>query len=235
MSATDLARVAAALGDPTRAAVCTALLDGRAWTAGELARATGVTAPTMSGHLDRLLAARLVTELRQGRHRYVALAGPDVAAAIEQLMVLAGEPGPPRRTLRAVAADAALRDGRTCYDHLAGRLGVAITEAMVARGLLRDDLSITSAGREWLTAEFAVTSAPGRRPLARGCLDWTERRPHLAGRAGAAVCTALLDRGWITRVGDTRAVRLTPTGTAALTARLGPSVVSTGATTARGC
>lgn len=216
MSAAELARVASAFGDPTRAAVCTALLDGRAWTAGELARRTGVAASTMSAHLGRLLDVGLLTEHRQGRHRYVALAGTEVAATIELLLAL-GDTEPPKGSFRAVSAHTALRRGRTCYDHLAGHLGVALTHGLVGRGMLTDDLAATDAGQAWLLAEFGVDPAgPGRRPLTRACLDWTERTPHVAGRLGAAICDAAFARGWVVRVGDTRAVRTTAEGDTAM-------------------
>lgn len=173
----------------------------------------------MSEHLTRLIEGGLLTEYRQGRHRYVALAGPEVATAVEQLMALA-EPPRPQRTLRAVAAAATLKRGRTCYDHLAGDLGVAITEAMRSRGLLDDDYAVTAAGRAWVAATFGEVT-PSRRPFARACLDWTERRPHLAGSVGAHMCAEMFTRGWITRVGDSRAVRTTPTGERRLRAELG--------------
>jgi DNA-binding transcriptional ArsR family regulator len=228
--AAGLAAFAGLLADPTRAAMCVALLDGRAWTAGELARAAGVAAPTATGHLNRMLAGGLVVERRQGRHRYVELAGPHVAHLIEELVTQASPvagPAPDRpRTLRAATASAAMARGRTCYDHLAGRLGVAITDALADRGLLDRDggLALTGAGRSWLEAELRIADADlrsGRRPLARACLDWTERRPHLAGLAGARVRERLLDRRWIARIGTGRAVRVTPDGAAALRDLLG--------------
>jgi hypothetical protein len=131
-------------------------------------------------------------------------------------LVAAAEPAEPPRTLRGANAAAAMARGRTCYDHLAGRLGVAVTDALASRKLLnRDDgLALTPAGRDWLTADLGVPTdrLTGPRPLVRECLDWTERRPHLAGRAGALICETFLTRGWITRVGTTRAVRPTPAG-----------------------
>ncbi|PRY62443.1 ArsR family transcriptional regulator [Glycomyces artemisiae] len=208
------------LADPTRATFCVALLDGRAWTASELARVAGVSAPTATGHLHRLVDSGLCTERRQGRHRYVQLADPETAALIESL---AGHfPAAAAPTgLRASTASAALARGRTCYDHLAGRLGVAVTDAMTGRGLIDRDagFALSDKGRDWMTAELGVDTAAwstGRRPAAKECLDWTERRSHLAGLAGAAVCARFLEAGWIRRIGSTRAVRLTGPGAEAL-------------------
>ncbi len=224
VSAPALASMAALLADRTRAAFCLALLDGRAWTAGELARHAGVSAPTASEHLTRLVAAGLLTEERQGRHRYVRLADPATAQLLEDLVahpLVAGPLPDAPRTLRAATVSAALARGRTCYDHLAGRLGVAVTEAMTGAGLLRQDAgcAVTDTGLAWLADALGadpVLWRRSRRPLARACLDWTERRPHLAGVAGAVVCQRLFDRGWLTRVGSGRAVRLTPAGRSAL-------------------
>jgi DNA-binding transcriptional ArsR family regulator len=218
-AARALAGFASLLADPTRAAFCLALLDGRAWTAGELARLAGVTAPTASEHLNRLLAGGLIAERRQGRHRYVELAGPATAHLVETLLAATAPPEPPP-TLRGSNAAAALARGRTCYDHLAGRLGVAVTVALASQGILdrTGGFSLTPAGRDWLTTELGVPPdrLRGSRPLVRECLDWTERRPHLAGRAGALICEMFLHRGWLTRIGTGRAVRPTPAGEEAL-------------------
>lgn len=189
-----LAALAALLADETRASFCLALLDGRAWTAGELARYAGVAPSTASEHLGRLVAGGLLAEERQGRHRYVRLAGERAAHLVEELAsrTMSGEPEPPR-SLRAASVGSALARGRTCYDHLAGRLGIRITEAMTVRGLLRQDtgFALTEAGLEWFGALGIPLDRSGRRPLVRGCLDWTERRPHLAGAAGAALSETL--------------------------------------------
>lgn len=214
-----LAGFAALLADPTRAGFCLALLDGRAWTAGELARSAGVAASTASDHLTRLVRGGLLVEERQGRHRYVRLAGPAVAQLVEDLAARAPTPAAPPRTLRAASAGAALAYARTCYDHLAGRLGVLLYDALLARGVLdrTGGLALTPAGTSWL-ADLGVPVEPlraARRPLVRDCLDWTERRPHLAGALGAALCARLLDLGW-TAPGTGRSVRLTPTGRHAL-------------------
>jgi len=227
-SASDLASLAALLADRTRAAMCLALLDGRAWTAGELAAHTGVAPSTATEHLHRLIDGGLVAERRQGRHRYVQLAGPAVAELLEDLAART-QPGPTApRGLRAVTAHEALRRGRTCYDHLAGRLGVAVTDAMTKAELLDQTggFALTPAGVDWFTDTLGVhreSLRGGRRPLARGCLDWTERRAHLAGVAGAKLCETLLGNGWLTRVGSGRAVRLTPAGRTVLHDLLGLS------------
>ncbi|MFF0311390.1 ArsR/SmtB family transcription factor [Streptosporangium sp. NPDC004379] len=220
-----LAALAALLADPTRARFCLALLDGRAWSAGELARGAGVAASTASEHLSRLVEAGLLAEERQGRHRYVRLADPGVAQLIEDLAAHAGGPGGGRPvTLRASAAARAMAGARTCYDHLAGRLGVAVTDALTARGLLCQDagFALTREGLEWFVTGLGVgLPGSGRRPLARPCLDWTERRHHLAGAAGAALCSALLERGWVVRIGSGRALRVTGGGRRALAELLG--------------
>ena len=219
-----MAGLAALLADTTRASFCLALLDGRAWTAGELARAAGVAPSTASDHLTRLVRGGLLVEERQGRHRYVRLANPAVAQLIEDLAGHAPAAPAPPRTLRAASAGAALAYARTCYDHLAGRLGVQLYDALLTRGLLdrTAGLALTPAGLTWL-ARLEVPVEPlraARRPLVRDCLDWTERRPHLAGALGAALCRRFLDLGWTVR-GSGRAIRLTPTGTPALAAALG--------------
>ncbi|MEG9548621.1 MULTISPECIES: ArsR/SmtB family transcription factor [Streptomyces griseus group] len=218
-AAPRLAALAALLADETRASFCLALLDGRAWTAGELARYASVAPSTASEHLGRLVAGGLLAQERQGRHRYVRLADERAAHLVEELASHAAPDAPERpRSLRAASISGALARGRTCYDHLAGRLGIRITEAMTVRGLLRQDtgFALTEAGLEWYAALGIPLDRSARRPLARGCLDWTERRPHLAGAGGAALCAHVLAVGWCERVGSGRAVRATPAGVGAL-------------------
>ena len=225
MTASRLAALAGLLADDTRAAFCLALLDGRAWTASELARHAGVAPATATGHLHRLVKGGLLTEHRQGRHRYVRLAGPGAAQLLEELTAHLDPAPVAARTLRAVTVDKALTRARTCYDHLAGRLGVALADALTRDGLLTQEagFALTPDGVTWFTDKLgADLRNPSRRPLVRGCVDWTERREHLAGAAGAALCRTLLDREWITRIGTSRAVRITPPGARALTALLGP-------------
>ncbi|MGP4114727.1 ArsR/SmtB family transcription factor [Streptomyces sp. 4N509B] len=225
-----LADTAALFADRTRAAFCQALLDGRAWTAGELARHAGVRPSTASEQLSRLVAAGVLAEERQGRHRYVRLAGPEVAALVEALTSYAAPSHAPEarpRGLRASTRLGAEARARTCYDHLAGRLGVTLADAIIARGLVADDsgLAVTPRGRAWLADALGHTWPAGaRRPLVRGCLDWTERRTHLAGVLGAALCTTALERGWVRRVGSGRAVKVTPEGGEAFRELLGVEV-----------
>ncbi|MFI6351414.1 ArsR/SmtB family transcription factor [Streptomyces sp. NPDC050743] len=225
--AAGLAALASLIADDTRAACLLALLDGRAWTAGELARRAGVAASTLSEHLGKLVAGGLLAEERQGRHRYVRLADARVAALVEDLaaQVPPAAVRRPPRTLRESSAGSAMARGRTCYDHLAGRLGIAVTDALTLRGLLRQDtgFALTDAGVEWFRATGIALEVSGRRPLARACLDWTERRPHLAGAAGAALCRHALDAGWCVRIGSERAVKVTPSGERELASLLGIS------------
>jgi DNA-binding transcriptional ArsR family regulator len=218
----DLAALAGLLADGTRASFCLALLDGRAWTAIELARHAGVAASTATGHLNLLVAGGLLAQERQGRHRYVRLAGPGTAEMIESLAAMTPARMEPARSLRAVSRDRALSRARTCYDHLAGALGVAVTEAMTSRALLNWEhgLTLTAEGLDWL-ASLGLALPAGKRPPVRSCLDWTERRPHLAGAVGALVCRHAFEAGWITRIGTSRAVLVTSTGRRALRDQLG--------------
>lgn len=218
-----LAGIAHLMGDPARANMLHALMDGRALTAKELAYVAGVAPQTASGHLAKLMQGGLVAVAAQGRHRYYRLAGSEVAAALEGLMALAAAPGARRRPPSRVGAE--LSAGRTCYDHFAGRLGVAIHDALVAGGHLRvgeDGYGLSGAGEAVFAAlgVDAVAAAKGRRALLRPCLDWSERRPHLAGSLAAALACRCFETGWVSRRKDSRAVILTAAGRAALAAAL---------------
>jgi DNA-binding transcriptional ArsR family regulator len=210
--------VAKLLADDTRAAICLALFDGRAWTAGELARHVGVAPSTATEHLTSLVDGGLLVQERQGRHRYVRLAGAPAAELIESLAAFSPDPGPRPNSLRGHRVAGAMAFARTCYDHLAGALGVAVADRLVAHGVLHEDgLVISDKGRAWFTelrGEELTTRT--RRPLSRSCLDWTERRPHLAGVAGQALLRHFTGQGWLIRYGHTRALRLTDTGRKAL-------------------
>jgi len=214
----DIAAVASLLGDPARANMLAALMGGKALTAGELAREAGVAAQTASGHLSRLVAARLLLVEVQGRHRYFRIAGPDVAQALETLETLAARTGALRT--RTGPRDPALRAARRCYDHLAGAAGVALYDALVAQGLVvatTDGLGLSDAGRARFAAEGIDLGALAarNRPLCRACLDWSERRLHLAGALGAALMAMVLARGWATLDASGRAVRFAAPGQAA--------------------
>ncbi len=214
-SGNAVAAVAALIGEPARANILSALMGGQALTAGELAWHAGVGAPTTSGHLARLAEAGLVTLERQGRHRYYRLASGEVAQAMEALMAVAA--AGPRRHRPPGPKDEALRTARTCYDHLAGRLGVAIADSLCRRGhlVLGDGAgTVTAEGRRFLQSIGIDPGAggAGRRPVCRACLDWSERRPHLAGRLGAALLDRSLALGWIARRPDSRALTVTPAG-----------------------
>jgi DNA-binding transcriptional ArsR family regulator len=214
--------VAALAGDPARAGMLHALIDGRALTASELARVAGVTPQTASGHLARLAVAGLLAVEKQGRHRYHRLASPAVAQMVEGIMQVASGLGATRPRLVVGPRDAALRAARTCYDHLAGRLGVALADALVDGGqiqLATDGGMATEAGIAFFSQIGidldSVMTRSGRRParvLCRPCLDWSERRPHIAGTIGAALCAHSFERSWIHRNSGTRAVTITPKG-----------------------
>lgn len=189
-----------------------ALMDGRAWTGRELADFAHVSPSTASSHLQRLVNGELVSVVAQGRHRYYRIASTRVASALESLMALAPPPSLRHATERRIAAD--LCAARLCYDHLAGTLGVAMTDALVRRGaLILSDAgaSLTKEGATFFTA-LGARIEQGRRPVCRPCLDWSERRPHLAGIAGAALATLALEREWVRRKNGSRALAVTPQG-----------------------
>jgi DNA-binding transcriptional ArsR family regulator len=214
-NAPQMAEIAALVGDPARANILCALLGGRALTATELAFAAGVTPQTASGHLGRLLAARLLVLMKQGRHRYYRLAGPQVAQMLESIMNVALE-APPRFQPRS-RLDDQLRQARTCYDHIAGRLGVALADRMTEHELiiLGDEAGeVTPAGADLLSRLGVDLSAARarRRVFCRPCVDWTERRPHIGGAVGAALASRCFELKWIERLRDSRALAITPAG-----------------------
>ncbi len=214
-SAPAAAEIAAVIGNPARANVLTALLDGRALTAKELAYAAGVSPQTTSGHLARLTDARLLAVTRQGRYAYFRLASPQVARMLESIMVVAADGPKPRRP--RWRADSGLRVARTCYDHLAGRLGVALADVLAERAhvvLDADGGIVTPAGAAFLgrLGIDVTVLAQERRAFCRPCLDWSERRPHLAGAVGAALAGRCFSLGWITRSRDSRALEVCATG-----------------------
>lgn len=227
----NIATPAALIGDPTRAAMLQALQDGRAQPASALAWAAGVTAQAASNHLTKLVDGGLLAVEREGRHRYYRLASAEVAHALEALSVLA-TPVRSLETPRSPKARA-LRDARCCYGHLAGRLGVRVCEAMVARDLLRpaaDKLyEVTPEGRRWFEdLGVPIDALRSSRGVARQCLDWTERRHHLAGPLGVKLLAAMTARDWLVLEAKGRAVRLTPDGAQALRERLGVTLEDEG-------
>jgi len=207
--------IAALIGDPARANMLTALLAGQALTAGELAREAGVTAQTASSHLSRLETGGLLVQRKQGRHRYYALSGDDVAGLIEALMGLAARTGHTR--VRTGPREPALRRARVCYDHLAGEVAVAMLDNLMARGFLLEadeGLRLTPTGEVFMEAIGLdlpkLTSS--RRPLCKSCLDWSVRRTHLAGALGAALLERFYSLGWAAREPGTRLITFTARG-----------------------
>ncbi|AZO65224.1 MULTISPECIES: ArsR/SmtB family transcription factor [unclassified Mesorhizobium] len=209
----DIARIGSLVGDPARANMLTALMGGTALTASELALEAGVSLPTASSHLSKLMEGGLLTLASQGRHRYYGLAGPQVAGMIEAITGVAAAVGPQR--VRPGPRDAAMRVARVCYDHLAGEQAVAMLDRLVARQvLLRDDKEIRlgpSAASYFAAIGIGVESK-ARRPVCRACLDWSVRRSHLAGTLGAAILDKILAEKWARREKDSRAVIFSPTG-----------------------
>jgi DNA-binding transcriptional ArsR family regulator len=210
-----IAEIAALIGNPARSNILTALADARALTAGELSRAAGVSAQTTSGHLARMTTAGLLQVTRQGRHAYYRLASPRVGHMLEAIMAVAADKA--RTAQPRWRGGEALRNARTCYDHLAGRLGVALTDALAHQGhvVLNDDGGVVTAAGEEFLADFGVDLdrlAAGRRVFCRPCLDWSERRPHLAGALGAALAGRCFELGWIARRRDSRALEISRSG-----------------------
>ncbi|HUI94790.1 MAG TPA: helix-turn-helix transcriptional regulator [Xanthobacteraceae bacterium] len=223
-AAANMVEVAALVGDTARATMLAALMGGQALTASELAYLARVSRATASGHLAKLARANLVAVTNKRRFRYYRLASPLIARMLESMKLVAALEVPPRYAPRS-ARDDALRFARTCYDHVAGRLGVAIADALVARDALvltPDGGELLPAGVRLLTA-FGADLAPAgsRRIFCRPCLDWSERRYHVAGHVGAEICRRCLALGWLVRQRDTRALRLTPAGAAGLAETFG--------------
>lgn len=214
-SGPDISRIASLIGDPARANMLTALMSGKALTATELAAEAGVTPQTASSHLAQLEQGGLLTFRKQGRHKYAVLASEQVAQALEMLMGIAAQAGHTRT--RTGPRNQSLREARVCYNHLAGDRGTHMFDKLIERGFLTDDgvdLHLTDAGQVFMR-DFGIDLAKlnkGRTPLCRTCLDWSERRSHLAGSLGRALLTRIEDLGWARRDGDTRIVTFTPKG-----------------------
>src|SRR5215469_14817796 len=215
-AAANLVEVAALVGDTARATILAALMGGQALTGSELAYLARVSRPTASEHLLKLVEARLVAVTKQGRYRYYRIASPLVAQMLESIIAVAALEVPSRYQPRS-ARDGALRFARTCYDHLAGRVGVAIADALVEQGLVVltvDGGMLTDAGLSFLSG-FGLSLGPrpgSKRIFCRPCLDWSERRFHVAGLVGAEICRQFGALGWIARSRETRAVQITNTG-----------------------
>jgi DNA-binding transcriptional ArsR family regulator len=225
----NIASPAALIGDPGRAAMLQALQDGRAHPAGALAWAAGLTAQAASNHLAKLVEGGLVSVEREGRHRYYRLANAEVAHVLEALSLLAA----PIRSLEQPRSPQAraLREGRCCYGHLAGRLGIAVTDALVARGVLRHAegklYDVSPEGRAWFEdLGLDLDALRSKRGAARQCLDWTERRHHLAGPLGVGFLSRMVALGWIETVAGSRAARLTTLGREEMRRRLGVDLES---------
>ena len=213
VAAANLVEVAALVGDTARATMLNALMGRQSLTATELAYCANVSRSTASGHLSKLVAARLLTVTRERR-----MASPLVATMLESIKVVAAIEVSPRRQPRS-ANDDALRFARSCYDHLAGRVGVAVTDALVAMGhivLTDEGGEVTSSGGRFLSAFGADLTPRTRRIFCQPCLDWSERRYHLKGLVGARILDRLLELGWLKRVSDSRALQLTSSGRAGL-------------------
>jgi DNA-binding transcriptional ArsR family regulator len=225
--APQLAEVAQLVGDPGRANILSMLMDGRALTAGELAGVAGVTPQTTSSHLAKLVERQLLTVEKRGSRRFYRLATPLVAQMLESIMTVAVTG--PQRFRPPSRIDGEMRRARTCYDHLAGELGVAVTDAMVDRryiGLDADAGHVTAKGTDFLTGLGADLSTPAssRRIFCRPCLDWSERRPHLAGRVGAAIAGLAFERDWVRRRPRGRSVEITADGLAAFRSLFGARI-----------
>jgi DNA-binding transcriptional ArsR family regulator len=207
--------IAALVGDPARANMLSALMDGGTRSAGDLAFAAHVSAQTASAHLAKLVAAQLLAVEKRGRHRFFGLASAEVARMLEEIMAVAVTRTPRYRP--AWMRDEALRSARTCYDHLAGRLGVALAESLASRGQIvldEDGGEVTHEGARFF-AELGIDlahAAGRRRRFCRPCIDWSERRPHLGGAVGAALACHCFALGWIARIKDSRAVAITAPG-----------------------
>lgn len=217
----DIARIGALIGDPARANILSALMSGKALTATELAGEAGITSQTASSHLKKLMEGGLLDQAKQGRHRYFTLAGPEVSATLEAVMGLAARKGHLRT--RTGPRDPAMRAARVCYDHLAGDMAVRMYDSLQQRNFLTvspdtGGIGLTAAGESFVSA-FGIDLAnlkSSRRPLCRACLDWSERRNHLAGSLGAAFLVRFKNENWLRQETNSRTVQFSPKGEIAL-------------------
>jgi DNA-binding transcriptional ArsR family regulator len=225
----DIAMVASLVGDPARANMLTALMNGRALTASELSQEAGITPQTASSHLAKLEVGGLIEQEKQGRHRYYRLADPDVADVLESLQGLAARAGHLR--VRTGPKDPALRRARVCYDHLAGDLGVQMLDSMRRQRLIRqhkNDIELTADGQRFVEKALQIDAATlthPRRPVCKACLDWSERRHHLAGTLGAALMRRFTELKWASRdpTPGSRVVQFTRQGERRFAALFGES------------
>lgn len=204
-----MAALAAAMSDPSRIKMLYALMDGRAWTATELSAVADIAASTASAHLSRLVSEGLITCLSQGRHRYYRLAGTDIAGLIENMMGVSWRSASSAK----ISTPSSLRVARTCYDHLAGEIAVQIYDYMVVEGWITPDgVSLTLSGQKQFRELGIMLNPKTRRKMCCACLDWSERRFHLGGEAGAAFFTHCEQKGWLTRIPGFREVTITSSG-----------------------
>lgn len=237
VAAANLVEVAALVGDTARATMLNALMGGQSLTATELAYCANVSRSTASGHLGKLVAARLLTVIHERRFSYYRIASPLVAAMLESIKVVAALEVPPRHRPRS-ANDDALRFARSCYDHLAGQVGVAVTDALVAMGhivLTDQGGEVTPSGERFLAAFGADPGPRTRRIYCQPCLDWSERRYHLKGLVAARILDRLLELGWLESVPGSRALQLTPSGRAGLSDTFQIDINDDGVPTCRSC
>lgn len=216
VAAASMVEVAALVGDTARATMLAALMGGQALTASELAARARISRSTASGHLSKLVGARLLAVTKKRRNRYYRIASAPVARMLESIKAVAAIEVPPRHQPRSLQDDR-LRFARTCYDHLAGHLGVAIADALAAKGhivLTDEGGEVTESGTRFLSSFGAIltSKSPSRRIFCRPCLDWSERRYHVAGLVGAEIQRCCVELGWLRRERDTRALRITPAG-----------------------
>ncbi|MGG4213447.1 winged helix-turn-helix domain-containing protein [Paenibacillus sp. FSL L8-0638] len=211
----NVAMIASLVSEPSRAAILTALLDGRFHTASELAHMAGIKPQTASFHLAKMTEAHVVTVEKQGRHRYYGIQDPEVARVMESFLSIA--PPVPIKSFKQASENEAIRLARTCYDHVAGQLGVQLMNFFMQKGILSEDqdgLHITDQGETFFT-DFQIDltkTRQKRRSFSHKCLDWSERRHHLAGALGSAILDRLFELNWIERLPTTRAIRITAEG-----------------------
>ncbi|MDQ0217919.1 transcriptional regulator [Peribacillus cavernae] len=215
----DISYIAKLIAEPARAKILDCLMNGQALPAGELAYIAQVSHPTVSSHLAKLVDGKLLISEQHGRHRYFRLASQEVAEVLEKIGTIA--PPVQIRSLRQSVNSGQLRYARTCYDHLAGELGVKITDALLDRGIItltKEEYLVTEQGKKWFSA-FGINleeAANTRRIFAKPCLDWSERRYHISGWLGEAIAVRFFEQGWINKESNNRAVHLTEKGKRAL-------------------